>query len=148
MHNRRRIFDRNTLAVPVSQRKRQLKSVPPAAGTERSREMRTKGRDEIPSWRRSEEIQFSRFDARQDTKKLRALLGSSKILGNWFGTGSGFWYKFSPIGVAKTIIANRPVASDAPQAPSQATLGFVPLPPPRQYRRNTPHSPILPSPGV
>ena len=35
--------------VPVSQRKRQLKSVPPAAGTERSREMRTKGRDEIPS---------------------------------------------------------------------------------------------------
>ena len=47
-----------TLVVPVSQRKRQLKSVPPAAGTERSREMRTKGRDEIPSCRRSEEIQF------------------------------------------------------------------------------------------
>ena len=52
------------------------------------------------------------------------------------------------IGVAKTIIANRPIASDAPQAPSQATLGFVPLPPPRQYRCNTPHSPILPLPGV
>ena len=30
------------------------------------------------------------------------------------------------IGVAKAIIANRPVASDAPQAPSQATLRFVP----------------------
>ena len=56
----------NTLVVPVSQRKRQLKSVPPAAGTERSREMRTTGRDEIPrSWRRSEEIQFSKFDDQQ-----------------------------------------------------------------------------------
>ena len=32
------------------------------------------------------------------------------------------------IGVAKTIIANRPVATDAPQAPLQATPGFVPLP--------------------
>ena len=52
------------------------------------------------------------------------------------------------IGVAKTIITNRPIASDAPQAPSQATLGFVPLPPPRQYRCNTPHSPVLPLPGV
>ena len=52
------------------------------------------------------------------------------------------------IGVAKTIISNRPIASDAPQAPSQATLGFVPLPPPRQYRCNTPHSPIFPLPGV
>ena len=31
------------------------------------------------------------------------------------------------IGVAKTIIANRPIASDAPQAPSHDTLGFVPL---------------------
>ena len=49
------------------------------------------------------------------------------------------------IGVAKMkIIANRPIASDAPQAPSQATLGFVPLPPPRQYTLNTPHGPILP----
>ena len=37
------------------------------------------------------------------------------------------------IGVAKTIITNRPIASDAPQAHSQTTLGFVPLPPPRQY---------------
>ena len=42
----------------------------------------------------------------------------------------------STIGVAKAIIANRPVASDAPQAPSlqapsQATLGFLPLSPPR-----------------
>ncbi len=52
------------------------------------------------------------------------------------------------ISVAKTIIANRPIATDAPQAPSQATLGFVPLPPPRQYRRNTPHSSIVPLPGV
>jgi hypothetical protein len=41
------------------------------------------------------------------------------------------------IGVAKTIIANRPIASDAPQAPSQASLGFVPLPPSYQY--TTPH---------
>ena len=54
----------------------------------------------------------------------------------------------SPYRVAKTIIANRPVACDVPQAPSQATLGFVPLLPPRQYRRNTPHSPILPLPGA
>ena len=29
--------------------------------------------------------------------------------------------------VAKTFISKRPIASDAPQAPSQATLGFVPL---------------------
>ena len=36
------------------------------------------------------------------------------------------------IGVAKTTIASRPIASHAPQAPSQATLGFVPLPPRRQ----------------
>ena len=52
------------------------------------------------------------------------------------------------IGVAKTTIANRPIASDAPQAHSQTTLGFVPLPPPRQYRRNTPQSPVLHLPGV
>ena len=48
------------------------------------------------------------------------------------------------IGVTKTTIANRLVASDAPQAPSQATLGFVPLHPPprqRQFRRNIPHPP-------
>ena len=50
--------------------------------------------------------------------------------------------------VAKTFISKRPIASDAPQAPSQATLGFLPLPPPRQYRRNIPHSPFLPLPGV
>ena len=30
----------------------------------------------------------------------------------------------SAIGVAKVIIANRPIASDTPQAPSQATFGF------------------------
>ena len=53
----------------------------------------------------------------------------------------------SAISVAKTIIANLPTALDARQAPSQATLGLVPLPPPRQYRR-TPHSPILLLPGV
>ena len=35
----------------------------------------------------------------------------------------------SAIGVAKTIIANRPVASDAPQAHSQGFLGFRPCHP-------------------
>ena len=52
------------------------------------------------------------------------------------------------IGVAKTIIANGPVASDARRAPSQATLGFVPLHAPRQYRHNTPRGSIFPLPGV
>ena len=56
----------------------------------------------------------------------------------------------SAIGVAKMANANRPIAPDAPQAPSQATLGFLPFPPPRQrqYRCRTLHSPILPLPGV
>ena len=50
-----------------------------------------------------------------------------------------------------TIIANcpgQPTASDAPQAPSQTTPGFVPLSSLRQFRRNIPQSPALPLPGV
>ena len=56
--------------MPVSQRKRQLNSVPPAAGTERSRKMRTKGRDKIPSFGKERSgvnpiFQFFKVDDRQ-----------------------------------------------------------------------------------
>ena len=46
------------------------------------------------------------------------------------------------IGGAKAISAARSIASDTPQAPSQATLGFVPLPTHNRV------SPILPLPDV
>ena len=36
-----------------------------------------------------------------------------------------------------------PITPDAPQAPSQATFSFVPLPPPRQHRHSTPLRPIF-----
>lgn len=36
-----------------------------------------------------------------------------------------------------------PITPDAPQAPSQATSSFMPLPPPRQHRHTAPLRPIL-----
>ena len=45
------------------------------------------------------------------------------------------------IGVAKTTIANRPIVSGAAQAPSQTTLGFVPLPPSASVQTQHPTQP-------